>query len=76
MGAIFAILGEAGDPELAERLQRMLARSPHRGAPEFLVEGPLGSGTRATASASEYTRQTLSSAARPRLRPQISTENR
>ncbi len=33
MGAILAILGEAGDPELAERLQRMLARSPHRGAP-------------------------------------------
>ena len=44
MGAIFAILGEGGDPELAERLQRMLARSPHRGAPEFLVEGPLAIG--------------------------------
>ena len=44
MGAILAILGEGGDPELAERLQRMLARSPYRGAPEFLVEGPLAIG--------------------------------
>ncbi len=44
MGAIFAILGEAGDPELGDRLQRMLARSPHRGAQEFLVEGPLAIG--------------------------------
>ncbi len=44
MGAILAILSEAGDPELGERLQRMLARSPHRGAPELLVEGPLAIG--------------------------------
>ena len=44
MGAILAILGEAGDPELAERLQRMLARSPHRGELEFLVEGPIAIG--------------------------------
>ena len=44
MGAIVAILGEAGDPELAERMQRMLARSPYRGSPEFVVEGPLAIG--------------------------------
>jgi asparagine synthase (glutamine-hydrolysing) len=44
MGAVLAILGEAGDPELGERLQRMLARSPYRGEPEFLVEGPLAIG--------------------------------
>jgi len=44
MGAILAILSEAGDPELAERLQRMLARSPYRGEPEILVEGPLAIG--------------------------------
>lgn len=44
MGAIFAILGDAGDPELVERLERMLARSPYRGEPEFLVEGPLAVG--------------------------------
>ena len=44
MGAIVAILGEAGDPELAERLQRMLARSPYRGESQFLVEGPLAIG--------------------------------
>ena len=44
MGSIVAILGEAGDPELDERLQRMLERSPYRGEPEFLVEGPLAIG--------------------------------
>jgi len=44
MGAIVAILGEAGDPEMGERLQCMLARSPHRGEPELLVEGPLAIG--------------------------------
>ena len=44
MGAILAILGEAGDPDLAERLQRMIARSPCRGKPEFLIEGPLAIG--------------------------------
>jgi len=44
LGAILAILGEAGNPELAERLQRMLARSPYRGKPEFLVDGPLAIG--------------------------------
>ena len=50
MGAILAILGEAGDPELTEGLQRMLARSPYRGEPEFLVEGPLTIGLTAGAS--------------------------
>jgi asparagine synthetase B (glutamine-hydrolysing) len=44
MGAVVAILGEKGDPELAERLQRMLARSPYRGTPEQLIEGPLAIG--------------------------------
>jgi len=44
MGAILAILGEAGDPELSERLQRMIDRSPYRGTPELLVEGPLAIG--------------------------------
>jgi len=44
MGAILAILGEAGDPELGEHVQRMLARSPYRGEPELLVEGPLAIG--------------------------------
>jgi asparagine synthase (glutamine-hydrolysing) len=33
MGAIVAIMGEAGDPELPIRLERMLARSPYRGDP-------------------------------------------
>ncbi len=44
MGAIVAILGEAGDPGLAERLQRMLGRSPYRGEPQRHVEGPLAIG--------------------------------
>jgi len=39
MGAIVAIMGEAGDPALAERLDRMLARSPYRGKPERHIEG-------------------------------------
>lgn len=44
MGAIVAILGEAGDPELEVRLDRMLAKSPYRGKPEKLIEGPLAVG--------------------------------
>jgi len=44
MGAVLAILGEADDPELGDRLQRMLARSPYRGEPKFLVEGALANG--------------------------------
>ena len=44
MGAILAILGEAGDPELGGRLQRMIECSPYRGEPEFLIEGPLAIG--------------------------------
>jgi asparagine synthase (glutamine-hydrolysing) len=41
MGAILAILGESDDPELGQRLRRMLARSLHRGESKILVEGPL-----------------------------------
>jgi asparagine synthase (glutamine-hydrolysing) len=44
MGAILAIMGEAGDPELGGRLQRMIECSPYRGESEFLVEGPLAIG--------------------------------
>ncbi len=44
MGAISAILGEEGDPELGERLQRMLDRSRYRGEPERHVEGGLAIG--------------------------------
>jgi asparagine synthase (glutamine-hydrolysing) len=45
MGAVVAILGEAGDSELTDGLQRMLSRSPHRGDPELLIEGPLAIGS-------------------------------
>jgi asparagine synthase (glutamine-hydrolysing) len=38
MGAIVAIVGQPEDPELPLRLQRMLDRSPYRGAPESTVE--------------------------------------
>ena len=38
MGAIVAIIGEAGDPELSLRLEKTLARSPYRGAPERDIE--------------------------------------
>ncbi len=41
MGAILAILGDPTDPELAGRLEEMLARSPHRGAPERHLEDGL-----------------------------------
>lgn len=41
MGAIVAIMGEAGDPQLPERLERMLARSHYRGTPECHFEGGL-----------------------------------
>ena len=41
MGAIVAIVGEAGDPELAVRLERMLARSPCRGEPVRHLEDGL-----------------------------------
>jgi len=34
-------MGEVGDPELPERLERMLARSPYRGEPERHIEGGL-----------------------------------
>ncbi len=34
MGAILVVFGEAGDPELAERLERMIAVSPYRGTAE------------------------------------------
>jgi len=44
MGGVYAVLGEEGDPELEERLNRMLARSPYRGNPEKLVEGPVAIG--------------------------------
>ncbi len=50
MGAVFAILGEASDPDLGDCLQRMLARSPYRGKPEFLVEGPLAIGIQSLGS--------------------------
>ncbi len=40
MGAILAIIGERGDPELPLRLERMTARSPYRGRAErILVDG-------------------------------------
>jgi len=38
MGAIVAIIGEAGDSAFADQLDRMLARSPYRGAPERHIE--------------------------------------
>ena len=38
MGAILAILGDTTDPELARRLEDMIARSPHRGTPKRHVE--------------------------------------
>lgn len=44
MGAIVAIVGEAGDPELPERLERMLARSPYRGTPQRHLEHGLALG--------------------------------
>jgi asparagine synthase (glutamine-hydrolysing) len=44
MGAIVAIIGDPGDPELDRRLKLMLARSPYRGAPEHLVENGLAVG--------------------------------
>jgi asparagine synthase (glutamine-hydrolysing) len=44
MGAICAVLGEPGDPELAERLDRMLARSPYRGEAQRHIEGGLAIG--------------------------------
>ncbi len=44
MGAMVAILGEADDPGLEVRLDRMLERSPYRGTSERLVEGPLAIG--------------------------------
>lgn len=39
MGAILAVFGEAGDPELPVRLERMIARSPYRGRGERLLAG-------------------------------------
>ena len=39
MGAILAVLGEAGDPELPERLEKMIAVSPYRGRAERLLAG-------------------------------------
>ena len=44
MGAILAILGQGGDPELGVRLQRMSVRSPYRGRSETLIDGPLALG--------------------------------
>ncbi len=44
MGAIVAIIGDPGDPELHRRLERMLARSAYRGASEHLVENGLAIG--------------------------------
>ena len=38
MGAIVAIIGENGDPELPVRLQRMLRRSLYRGSADYSVE--------------------------------------
>ncbi len=39
MGAILAVLGEAVDPELPERLEKMIAVSPYRGQAERLLAG-------------------------------------
>jgi asparagine synthase (glutamine-hydrolysing) len=44
MGGICAILGEPGDPELGERLGRMLDRSPYRGEIERHLEDGLAIG--------------------------------
>ena len=44
MGGICAIIGEAGDPELPERLDRMLGRSPYRGSPARRIEGGIALG--------------------------------
>ena len=37
MGAILAVFGEAGDPELPERLEKMIAVSPYRGTAERIL---------------------------------------
>ncbi len=37
MGAILAVFGEAGDPELPERLEKMIAVSPYRGKAERIL---------------------------------------
>ncbi len=47
MGAILAVFGEAGDPELPERLERMLACSPYRGVPARHVDGGVALGVQA-----------------------------
>jgi asparagine synthetase B (glutamine-hydrolysing) len=44
MGAIVAIMGEAGDRELPERLEKMLQRSAYRGSPERYFEHGLAIG--------------------------------
>jgi asparagine synthase (glutamine-hydrolysing) len=44
MGGLCAVLGEPGDPALAERLDRMLARSPYRGESVRHLEGGLAVG--------------------------------
>ena len=37
MGAILAVFGEAGDQELPERLEKMIAVSPYRGTAERIL---------------------------------------
>jgi asparagine synthase (glutamine-hydrolysing) len=44
MGAIFAVVGEEGDPGLAERLRRMASQSPCRGKAEIHAEGQICNG--------------------------------
>lgn len=56
MGAIVAIMGEAGDPELPERLDRMLARSLYRGAPHRMIENNLAIGIQTIGNDASLTR--------------------
>ncbi|MGD1148428.1 MAG: asparagine synthase-related protein [Thermoanaerobaculaceae bacterium] len=50
MGAILAVFGEPGDPELPVRLERMIAHSPYRGRAERLVAGGAALGVQSLGS--------------------------
>jgi asparagine synthase (glutamine-hydrolysing) len=48
MGGIFVVVGEEGDPGLAERLRRMASQSPCRGEAEVHAEGQICIGVQTT----------------------------
>jgi asparagine synthase (glutamine-hydrolysing) len=50
MGAILAVFGEPGDPELPIRLERMIARSPYRGRAEHILVGGVALGVQSLGS--------------------------